>query len=124
MAMLGGDMLECSPFDYSEGYDKCEDKYLSTIDSIVWYDGLGEIILGWKKLTPDEFTNYIKPDYRDKGYDEETVVSLELIWMMAVLMYGDYGTSPRSGWIKDISGFHRFIDKITTTYRRDLGEID
>lgn len=95
--------------------------FIDALDSIVWYNDLGEIVLSWKYKKPD-MTGYITPDYRDKGYDIETVTSLEFIWMIAVLMYGDYGTSPRSGWIKDCPDFQSFIYSITRTYRENEGE--
>ena len=43
--------------------------------------------------------------------------------MIAVLLFGDYGTSPRSGWITDINGFKSFIDEITKLYREAEGII-
>ena len=95
---------------------------LSAIDSVVWYNGIGEFVLSWKDKEPD-MSGYIRPDYREQGYDTETTTNLEFIWMIAVLLYGDYGTSPRSGWIGDIDSFRKFIEAITETYRRDEGNI-
>lgn len=34
-----------------------------------------------------------------KEIDEDDCVLLELIWMICVLLYGDYGTAPCHGWI-------------------------
>ena len=31
--------------------------------------------------------------------DSDDYAQLQIIWMMCVLLYGDYGTSPRFGWI-------------------------
>lgn len=117
MAILGGDMLE-GGYEYSDGFKDGEKKILSAIETVVWYNGLGEFIYPWKDMKPD-YTGYIKPDYRDKGYDEETVAQLEVIWMIAVMLYGEYGTSPRSGWIENVDGFNKFIDTITETYRQN-----
>lgn len=36
---------------------------------------------------------------------------LQVIWMMCVCMFGDYGTSPRWGWIKDWQGCRTFLEK-------------
>lgn len=121
MAILGGADELSEYLAYTSGYHNCEDKFLSVLDSIVWYNGLGEIVLQWKDKEPN-ITGYISPDYRDKGYDVETVANLEFIWMIAVLLYGDYGTSPRSGWIKDCQGFKTFIHAITKTHRHSEGE--
>ena len=110
MALLGGDMLDG------------EKKILSAIESVVWYNGLGEFIYPWKDKKPNDYSGYITPDYYDKGYDEGLVTQLEVIWMIAVMLYGNYGTSPRSGWIEDIDGFKKFIDTITESYRQE--EVD
>ena len=111
-------MLESSPFDLGKGYDTCKQKYLDALDKVVWYNCLGKCILAWKNITPNT-SGCILPNYWDHDYGVETTAQLELIWMIAVIRFGDYGTSPRSGWISDISGFHKFIDAITETYRND-----
>ena len=44
-------------------------------------------------------------DVDDDWYDNE---GLNFVWGMLVLMFGDYGTSPRSGWLnvgKDLIDF-------------------
>lgn len=46
----------------------------------------------------------------------ETTNDMDMfIWSMLVLAYGDYGTSPRSGWITDFSDYDMFIDKLLDT---------
>lgn len=35
--------------------------------------------------------------------------SMELLWMALVQCFGDYGASPRSGWITDTRGAARFL---------------
>lgn len=35
-----------------------------------------------------------------------------VLWQLLVCMYGDYGTSPRSGWINNLTGALRFIDEL------------
>lgn len=70
-------------------------------------------------MKPNDYTGYIKPDYRDKGYDDSLVTQLEFIWMIAVMLYGEYGTSPRSGWIENIDDFTKFVDALTETYRQE-----
>lgn len=110
-------------FIEQNNYGDGEKKILSAIESVVYYNGLGESVYPWKDMKPDDYTGYIRPDYRDKGYDDSLTTQLEVIWMIAVMLYGEYGTSPRSGWIEDIAGFRNFIDAITETYRRDEGNI-
>lgn len=124
MAILGGDMLEGFEYDsgYYAGYDAGKEKILSVIDSVVFYNGIGEFVLSWKDKEPD-MSGYIRPDYREQGYDVETTTNLEFIWMIAVELYGECGTSPRSGWIEDINGFRKFIEAITETYRKEEGNL-
>lgn len=95
-----------------------DEKLIYALNAVVWYNGIGEYILRWKDLEVTEY-NFIccplyemRPKFSDRDYSE-----FEMIWMISVLLFGNYGTSPRSGWIEDISGFRNFIDKITEIYR-------
>jgi len=47
---------------------------------------------------------------------EEMRKQLEVFWIISVTLFGDYGVSPRVGWIEDTDGFYVFIDKITESY--------
>lgn len=40
----------------------------------------------------------------DNGMDQ-------LIYCWLIMMYGDYGTSPRGGWITDIKGALKWLDE-------------
>lgn len=102
------------------------DKLIDAIDSVTWYNGLAPIIVNWKK--DDYFNkheNYSMSWNWDTfdHYDEETRCQLEVIWIICVNLFGEYGTSPRSGWIlmKNKEQFYKFIDDITETYR-EVGE--
>lgn len=79
---------------------------LDALDSVTWYNGLAEEIIEWKNLTSEGF-GVSRPEIDDP--------QIEVIWMICCVLFGDYGTSPRSGWITDIMGFHEFIDMITKT---------
>ena len=66
-------------------------------------DGYGSsfTLLTWYEITKEgEFTYY-------GG-------QLEMIWMFLVLMYGEYGVSPRAGWIEDekIPECKLFLDRM------------
>lgn len=94
---------------------------ISALDSVTWYNGLAEIIVKWK----DE--GYLVNNGYSLGlnwntfnsYDKDTQCQLEVIWMICVELFGDYGTSPRSGWIEleNKDSFYQFIVDITETYR-------
>jgi hypothetical protein len=95
---------------------------LDALDAVVWYNGIGEIVNAWGKLDPMEKSGFIMPEYHEHGFDEWTTNQLEVLWMIAVRLFGDYGTSPRSGWIEDIDGFRKFCHRITQT-DREAGEL-
>lgn len=91
-----------------------ETDWVDILDSITWYNGLAEDIISWKDLPLTEYKYILCPHPMDP--------QLEIFWMMCVLQFGDYGTSPRSGWIEDIDGFKKFIDDITRTFVRNEEE--
>lgn len=84
---------------------------IDALDGVTWYNGLAEILQEWKALEPGENGTLRFP------YDVRCDDQLELIWMICVGMFGDYGTSPRFGWIENVEGFRNFIDDITKTER-------
>ena len=86
--------------------DEEDNDLLDALDSVTWYNGLAEEIIEWKNLPKDNF------GIAYPGIDNPQI---EVIWMICCVLFGDYGTSPRSGWITDITGFHEFIEIITKT---------
>ena len=107
-----------------------ENDFLDALDSVVWYNGLGEEILKWKNLdnynvkTP--YGNYYPDNWLSPKIDfwskwpNDCRDQLEVIWMICVILFGDYGTSPRSGWIEKKDEFFAFIDAITETDREQI----
>lgn len=94
--------------------DVTKEKLLEALDCVTWYNGLAEIVISWEQLPVDEFCNCIKaPDIVWKNEQ------LQVIWMIAVWLFGNYGTSPRGGWIekKNVEDFRRFCREITKTER-------
>lgn len=91
------------------------------LDIVVWYNGLADTVLSWKKPGVLRVNNGgslgRKYEEERKHLSSEDIAQLEMIWMICVYLFGDYGTSPRSGWIEDIPAFHQFIDDITKTER-------
>ena len=98
---------------------------INALDSVTWYNGLAEVVLAWKDLKlehgsvscPDNY-GYKIPGLLSVG-DKEYLAQLQVIWMICVVLFGNYGTSPRYGWIeeKSLKEFHAFIDSITETQR-------
>ena len=99
-----------------------DDKLLDSLDSVTWYNGLASEILKWKE------DGYLK-QYEDFSlswkwedfisHDIETRSQLQVFWMICVELFGECGTSPRTGWIllENKEAFHKFIDEITQSYR-------
>ena len=90
---------------------------LDSLDSVVWYNGHYEMLEKIKNEILEMKENEI---YRfDYGNDEQ----FQVIWMILVELFGDCGTSPRSGWLemKNKDRIIKFIDSITRTSREDLG---
>ena len=103
---------------------KLED-LIDALDGITWYNGIYEPLLKLKEDLIHQKTddNYTKVDeflkVKHNGFDDG---QFQIFWMMLVLLYGDYGTSPRSGWLemKNKEKIIEFIDKITKTSTEDL----
>ena len=83
---------------------------IDTLNSIVWYNGLYEPLLEIKRIileTPEfKYNNMLRPKgeiFKDCQF--------EIFWMILVVQFGDYGTSPRSGWL-DMSNKDKIIDFI------------
>ena len=101
-----------------------ERSLIDALDSVTWYNGLAEFILKWKDEKYLKHDDYIISWDWDKYDAIETKAreQLQVLWMICVELFGDCGTSPRTGWIyeKNKGKFYKFIDDITKTYREDL----
>ena len=99
---------------------------LDALDSVTWYNGLAEELIKW---TYDGYLDHcigtpgwLKPNYYNIGLDSYDEAQLQVIWIICVILFGDYGTSPRYGWIEDVEGFKQFIHDITVTERSNMWE--
>ena len=77
------------------------DKIYAALVDALWYnvgaDAIKTIVDKLKELSLGESNMCFSEDIdKDWYFDKE----LNTYWTMFVLMYGDYGTSPRSGWIE------------------------
>lgn len=84
------------------------EKLREALDSVVWYNGYWEIVNEWidelGKL-PNGKTTY-RPNVFVSG-------GLEVLWMICVLLFGNYGTSPRSGWVEKTEQCREFLIWLT-----------
>lgn len=89
---------------------------LGALQTVVSYQGLASELQSWKDIKPNEY-GVIFPTYWEKwkNEDAEVCAQLQVFWMICVLLFGEYGTSPRVGWIEEenIESFKTFIDLVT-----------
>ena len=100
-----------------------EQDYINALSSIIVYNGLGNYILSWMELQPlkNSFgfeVPSISPPENYGGELSEDISQLQVIWMIGVMLFGNFGTSPRYGWIDEIEEFKQWILDITDDYRR------
>lgn len=90
-------------------------KIIYAIQTACYYNGLYEAFEDWiahgdnivaeEKKKHNRYYSINCPldvcPFRNCGeeIDEDVYAQLQIIWMICVLLYGDYGTSPRFGWI-------------------------
>lgn len=43
----------------------------------------------------------------------------QLLYSWLVMMYGDYGTSPRGGWITDMKGAAKWLDEFMEDWKKE-----
>lgn len=77
-------------------------------ENIVFYNGYEAIVKQWVDAL--NLVTAFSPHLMDfiSGYSPEGVAQIECLNIMLVTWFGDYGTSPRSGWIenrKECAGF-------------------
>ena len=100
-----------------------EDKTKEALSSVLWYnDADAEIIDGFIEYIDD--CSQIDPGYGIKPYapfPNDPLITRQdvfedrlnsVIWQMLVLMFGDYGTSPRYGWIDDTRGSIAYLEDL------------
>lgn len=91
--------------------------YRQAIESVLWYNELWPIVQKWKDLPVVHGHITAPPVYGCPNPEEKTwtytYFQLQIIWMIAVELFGDCGTSPRSGCITDVDGFRKWITDLT-----------
>lgn len=91
------------------------EKLLDALDSVCWYNGYAQdrlLKIREEIMNCDDPYCYRCPhewNWNDEGF--------QVIWMILVCLYGDYGTSPRGGWIltENKKEVIEFIDSICAT---------
>ena len=86
---------------------KLED-IIYALKMVVWYNGYDETIKGWIKLEPGEY-GIICPLGIDTG---PHTAQLQVLWMICVVLFGEYGVSPRFGGIHRVEDFRAFLGNL------------
>ena len=94
--------------DCEEGL-KEENDLQKAFVTMLWYQGYDQVI---PKMLSKEAKDGIIPYDDENGFSEE-------VWSIFVLMFGEYGTSPRFGWIEKVSEFKAFLQKIYEDMTKD-----
>lgn len=123
------ELLKALAYDrdqYKKGYADGAKEALDALDSVTWYNDLAETVLKWRDLEPKDSIIAVPDDYGINPHwcTAEDRPQLQVLWMIAVSMFGNYGTSPRYGWIEDIDGFRHWVLDITKTWREGKEHTD
>ena len=89
-----------------------ESEFIYALRTALRYNGLNERVKEWIELEPNEYKLITFTNQYDWKNMDDGEAQLQLVWMICVLLFGDYGTSPRFGWIEDVKGFKEFCEKL------------
>lgn len=78
--------------------DITSDMIVNAIKDAVWYNDLEAFIRHWIAVLENADNDYVLCPTTYEVLKEHR--DLQFIWMIIVLMFGDYGTSPRGGWVE------------------------
>lgn len=88
---------------------------IDAMASIVFYNGYEDVL----KSISDYIMYYDREEYYSFSYPKDILKEYKIdefpniVWGLMVLMFGDYGTSPRFGWI-DIENKHKALAFLTS----------
>lgn len=89
--------------------------YEEAIKCVISYNGYVNVLRKWEKLPLNSCKHILCP--ANYGwYDEidvEAINQLQVLWMIAVMLFGEYGTSPRYGWIEKVEDFRKWCAKLS-----------
>lgn len=82
-------------------------KYYEAIKNIVFYNGLYAVL---EKVRIELDQEPFKGNPPEWFYKELTInADLQAVWILLVSLFGDFGTSPRYGWITERRDFDMFV---------------
>lgn len=88
------------------------EKFKAAFGAIAYYNGHEK----WLWWLSDNLRSSQDATYPCPLPTEEWCSDKHALWMMLVGVFGEWGTSIRSGWIEDKEGAAAFIDEVTDRY--------
>lgn len=86
--------------------DISKNDLIGALQSVVWYNGLECDLIKWLDIEPINGEILFDRIHAETSGDWEEIM---VIWMICVVLFGEYGTSPRTGWIEKVDDFKEFI---------------
>lgn len=84
-----------------ENYKMTGEEILQALGDIAYYNGHEKEIkkvIEYIEHYKGQFNNIIPmPEFLEKN---DCDYYINILWQLSVMLYGDYGTSPRSGWLE------------------------
>jgi len=104
------------------------EKLIDAMQMCGWYNGLRPHIMwliDYIKTHIENHKGYIQVMRPDRlNYDYGDFIEGSYAWMLCVCMFGDYGTSPRYGWIEKPEEAIKFLESILPDPDDDENEED
>lgn len=97
-------------------------KLKEVFSDIVMYEGYEYIIVKWIDMLEEGISKKDTVnlwDAIDECEDEQDVGSLNVLQMILVLLFGDYGTSPRYGWVTDTEKCKDFLFSLECLHNKN-----
>lgn len=111
-----------------------EDKIIEALADAFWYNGYEEEIQEWREEMRKEREQYnsvqcpfVSEDFSWWNMSKDDLygyAQLQILWMLLVLLFGDYGTSPRYGWIEKTKECGAFLDRMISFIDEKIGDDD
>ena len=92
-----------------------DDDLIEVFALIVMYNGYEDLIEEWRTdmhKCDEELTDFHFGDFTGGYAGAFEQGQVEFLLMILVIIYGEYGTSPRSGWITNPLGCSHFLDRV------------
>lgn len=84
------------------------------LNLLAHYNGYEEIVKSLIQYIRDNLNEQTITPPQDLRYGDEKETIKAIFWFLLVCMYGEYGISPRFGWIEKGNDAIAFLDRLLT----------